>query len=209
MKDINVREVIRLIETTNLGNRAIERLTGVSRTTVANYRKRLRKIGLDWPAIEAMNDNEIDLMIRKKRQQEKDKRPIDTAYYITQIEEDKNVTMDSQWQEYCLIDPDTAYSKSTFYHVMRRYKRKLDLSMRQTHRAGEKVFVDFAGTTIPYTNPKTGEVHQAQIFVATHGCSNYTFACAVKSQSIPCWIEAHNRMLFFLAAYPSKSILIT
>ncbi len=65
--------------------------------------------------------------------------------------------------------------------------------MRQEHRAGEKMFIDFAGKTMPVTDPSTGEVTDAQIFVAVLGASNYTYAEALPSQNLPCWIGAHIR----------------
>lgn len=135
MKDINDREVIRLIDITKRSNRDIERLTGVSRTSIAKYRKRLKKSGINWSQIEGMNDSEIDLILRKKRQCTIYKRPIDVDYAVFQLESDKDVTKELLYQEYRLIDPDTAYSYTTYCHVIRRYKRKLDLTMRQMHRA--------------------------------------------------------------------------
>ncbi|MBF0564710.1 MAG: transposase [Nitrospirae bacterium] len=65
------------------------------------------------------------------------------------------------------------------------------MTLRQEHRAGEKMFVDFAGQTIPVTNPTTGEVTQSEVFVAVLGASNYTYSEALESQALPCWIRGH------------------
>src|SRR5579871_4777556 len=74
--------------------------------------------------------------------------------------------------------------------------------MIQEHKAGDKLFVDYAGLTMPLTDPKTGEVSQAQIFVAAMGASNYTFAEATLSQSLPDWIGSHVRCFAFLGGVP-------
>ncbi|WP_156491606.1 IS21 family transposase, partial [Oleiphilus sp. HI0123] len=75
-------------------------------------------------------------------------------------------------------------------------------SMRQIHRAGEKLFVDYCGPTMPVVNPDTGEVRQAQIFVAVMGASNYTFACASWSQNQEDWLNAHVQTFEFLGGVP-------
>ena len=74
--------------------------------------------------------------------------------------------------------------------------------MRQDHRAGEKLFVDYAGQTMPVIDPRTGELRQAQIFVAVLGASNYTYAEATWTQSLPDWIGSHQRCLQHLGGVP-------
>ena len=84
----------------------------------------------------------------------------------------------------------------------RRWQGRLDLVMRQEHHAGEKLFVDFAGMTIPITDPDTGEVWQAQLFVAVLGASSYTYAEALPSQALPHWIGAHVHAFAFFEGCP-------
>jgi transposase len=91
---------------------------------------------------------------------------------------------------------------SQFCAAYRQWAGKLDLVMRQDHRAGEKLFVDYAGQTIPVVNPLTGEVHDAAIFIAVLGASNYTFAEATWSQSLPHWIGSHIRAFEALGGVP-------
>jgi transposase len=74
--------------------------------------------------------------------------------------------------------------------------------MRLTHKGGEKIFVDYAGQTVPIVDPRTGEVHPAQIFVGVLGASNYTYAEAHESQDLLNWIGAHVRMFSFLGGVP-------
>ena len=94
------------------------------------------------------------------------------------------------WQEYREKHPD-GYQYSWFCQKYKDWSGKLDLVMRQDHRAGEKLFVDYAGQTVDIVNPDTGEIRSAQIFVATLGASNYSFAEATFSQSLPDWIGSH------------------
>ena len=102
----------------------------------------------------------------------------------------KGVTLQLLWMEYRERHPD-GYGYTQFCRHYRTWQGRLDLVMRQEHRAGEKLFVDFAGMTMPITDPDSGEVWQAQLFVAVLGASNYTYAEALASQALPHWIGAH------------------
>lgn len=96
------------------------------------------------------------------------------------------------WQEGREADPD-GYSYSRFCDLYRRWLKKLDLVLRQDHRAGEKMFVDYAGATIPIHDPESGDVHAAAVFVAVLGASSYTFAEATAGQGLRDWIGSHQR----------------
>jgi len=102
----------------------------------------------------------------------------------------KGVTLQLLWYEYKENHPE-GYQYSQFCELYRRWASKLDLSLRQEHRAGEKLFVDYAGDTIPLINPQTGEITQAQLFIAVLGASNYTFVEGSHSQELSCWINSH------------------
>src|SRR5680860_456944 len=91
---------------------------------------------------------------------------------------------------------------SWFCEHYRAWRGKLDLVMRQEHRAGEKLFVDYAGQTVPIIDRTTGEIHEAQIFVAVMGASNYTYAEATRSQALPDWIGSHVRAFQYLNGVP-------
>lgn len=105
------------------------------------------------------------------------------------------------WQEYKERDPE-GYQYSQYCELFRQWRKKLDLSMRQEHRAGEKMFVDYCGRTLPIVDPATGEVKDAQVFVAVMGASNYTFAEATWSQTLPDWTGSHVRAFAFMEAVP-------
>lgn len=102
------------------------------------------------------------------------------------------VTLQLLWIEYKERNPE-GFQYTWFTDHYRMWAHQLDVVLRQEHRAGEKLFVDFAGQTVPITNPKTGEITQAEIFVAVLGASNYTYIEATPSQQMPHWIGAHVR----------------
>jgi transposase len=104
----------------------------------------------------------------------------------------KGVTLQLLWMEYKEKHPE-GYQHSQFCELYRRWAKTLDLSLRQEYRAGEKMFIDFAGKGIPIVEPATGEIKEAEVFVAVLGASNYTYAEAVASQALPSWISAHVR----------------
>ena len=78
--------------------------------------------------------------------------------------------------------------------------------MRQVHKAGDKLFVDYAGQTVPIINRDTGEIRQAQVFVAVLGASNYTYCEATWTQSLPDWLGSHARALTFFGGSPKLMV---
>ena len=105
------------------------------------------------------------------------------------------------WEEYRDGHPD-GYGYRRFCDLFREFERRLSPSMRQHHAAGDKVFVDYSGKKIGIVDPETGEVREAEIFVAVLGASNYTYAEATWTQTLPDWIGAHVRMFRFLGGVP-------
>lgn len=196
-----LREAVRQTDTTNLSNRKIAQLTGYSHTTISKFRKILLQLDMGWPELEQLNDSELVRLFRTTRKHARIKRIPDWNFIHSEMQHPK-ITLYGVWEEYCMADKYSAYSFSWFSYHYARFVSKLDLSMRQTHKAGETVFVDFAGTTVPFFDLDTEENRQAQIFVGALGCSKFTFACAVRSQSLPDWIEAHNKMFQYFGGTP-------
>jgi transposase len=97
----------------------------------------------------------------------------------------RGVTLELLWQEYREQYPDNGYGYSRFCDLYRRWRGQLDVVMRQEHRAGEKLFVDFAGVTAPIVDPKTGEITEHPVFVAALGASSFTYAEACNGQDLP------------------------
>lgn len=111
------------------------------------------------------------------------------------------VTLALLWQEYRLNQPQ-GFQYSWFCEHYRAWQGKLDVVMRQEHRVGEKLFVDYAGQTVPVIDRHSGEIRQAQVFVAVLGASSYTFAEATWSQQLPDWLGSHTRCFAFLGGVP-------
>jgi len=191
-----LREAARQILTSNRSNRQISKSVFLTHTTINKYRKLLRTTNVTWEVINKLSNLDLEKLFKSSRHKISKKRVPDWIYVHKEMQ-GKNMTAQLLWEEYCISEPITAYSYSWFSHTYAEFKNKLDLSMRQLHRAGEKTFVDFAGTTIPYKERDSGDEFFAQVFVGVLGASNYTFACAVRSQKIPDWIEAHNKMYQF------------
>ena len=119
-----------------------------------------------------------------------------------ELRANKHVTLQLIWQEYKQSNPD-GYGYSRFCDLYHEWAGKLDVVLRQEHRAGEKLFVDYAGATVPIVDAKTGIVHEASIFVAVLGASNYTYAEATWNQDLPSWIGSHVRALEFFQGSPA------
>ena len=195
------REILRLIMTTEYTNGRIGKMTGAATNTVRRYRHIVNQSGLSWLAVDALDDTSIEHLLQTKRFRIERKAIPDWSEIHRELKL-PNVTLTLLWEEYRLANPDNAYSYSQFTHYLRLYVNGLDITMRQTHKAGESVFVDFAGTTIPYSDLAAEQMLQAQVFIGVLGASNYTFVFAVRSQSTADWIECHNRMYRFFGGVP-------
>ena len=115
----------------------------------------------------------------------------------------KGVTLQLLWEEYAVAHPGQAYRYSQFCLLFKRFQGRLKRSMRQVHRAGDKLFIDYSGDTVGIIDGATGEIRRAEIFVAVLGASNYVYAEATWSQQLPDWIAAHIRCFEFMAAVPA------
>jgi transposase len=121
-----------------------------------------------------------------------DSRPLPDWPTIQQELKKKGVTLALLWEEYKAVYPE-GYQYSQFCELYRRWRGTLKVWMRQEHKAGEKLFVDYSGKTVDIVDPVTGEMKPAQIFTAVLGASNYTYAEATWTQSLPDWIGSHQR----------------
>ena len=193
-----ITEVLRLKWTCGLSNRAVARSCRMSHSTVSEYLVRAKQAGLTWPLPESLDEDGLYRLLFPEKVQAAERltRPRPDWEQVRKELKKRSVTLRLLWEEYREDHP-SGYSYSQYCDLYRRYVQKLDPPMRQNHKAGEKLFVDYAGDTIPITNPETGEVRQAQIFVAVQGASSYTYAEAQASQELPNWIGGHVRALAF------------
>jgi len=201
-----IRETLRLHFGSGLGQRPIARCLDISRTTVGDYLRRAKAANLGWPLPESLTDQQLynQLFPPSVPMSITGRSVPDSAYLHTELKR-KGVTLMLLWEEYQADHPQ-GYRYSHFCELYRQWARKLKLSMRQTHKAGEKLFVDYAGHTLPIVNPQTGEISDAQIFVAVLGASSYTFAEATLSQNLPDWLGSHTRAFEFFCGVPELVI---
>ena len=200
-----IRETLRLHHDSGLGQRPISRCLNISRTTVGDYLHRAKMAGLGWPLPEALTDHQLySRLFPAASPPTPDRQLPDCAYLHLELKR-KGVTLMLLWEEYQGEHPQ-GYRYSHFCELYRQWARKLKISMRQTHKAGEKLFVDYAGHTLPIINPYTGEISEAQIFVAVLGASSYTFAEATLSQNLPDWLGSHARAFAFFGGVPELVI---
>ena len=191
-----IKEILRLHFQARLSARQIARSCSVSRATVGDYLSRTRAAQLDWKQVAQMSEAELEGQLFPPPAPRGRHRPPPDLAYVHRELRGKSVTLQLLWQEYKQVHAD-GYQYSQFCDLYNRWRGKLDVVLRQNHRAGEKMFVDYAGQTVEIVDPKTGEMRQASIFVAVLGASNYTYAEATESQNLQSWIGAHVRAVEF------------
>ncbi len=191
-----IREILRLKYAQRLSHRAIAGACRVSLGTVSEYLGRCKRAGLDWPLPDDLDDAALEARLFPPTGASFRERVPPDLEHIHQELKRVGVTLHLLWEEYREAHPD-GYAYSQFCEIYRRWAQKLKPSMRQVHRAGEKVFIDFSGKRPHWVNPRTGEPVSAELFVAVLGASNYTYAEALPSQRLQDWIGAHNRMVEF------------
>jgi transposase len=198
------REVLRLYFELKLGQRQIARSASVSQSTVHEYVERFRAAGLIWPLPAEMSEVELEQRLFPRvssTAKPGSKTPLDFAHIHGELQRHKHATLQLLWEEYSAANPD-GYGYSRFCHHYQCWRQERDLVLRQEHRPGEKLFVDWAGETIPIYDPGSGEAHPAQLFVAVLGASNYTYSEAAADQRMNSWIGAHVRCFEFLGGCP-------
>jgi len=201
MRKIN--EILRLKKACHLSNRAIARSCQISHSTVGECLKRAEAAGLGWPLPEGMSEEQLEQLLYPEEEAvlRGPQKPVPDWKQVNEELKKRHVTLALLWDEYRVAYPE-GYGYSQFCERYSQWVVKLDPPMRQKHVAGEKLYVDYAGDTVPITDPETGEVRQAQIFVATLGASNYTYAEAQESQAMPNWIGGHVRAFAYLGGLP-------
>jgi len=203
-----IKEVLRYKYLSKLSNRNIQTLGIASKSAVSNYIARFEKSPLTIDEAIAMPDAQLLAMLfpeLKQYQTANTQRPHpDWNYVHTQLSQ-KGMTRLLLWEEYKEQHPE-GYGYTQFKEYYNRYKQTLNPSMRQIHYAGDKLFVDFSGLTMQITDPLSGEVKKAQIFVAVLGASGLTFVHATLSQNTEDFIECHNKAFSFYGGVPNQVV---
>jgi transposase len=190
-----IREVLRL-KADGFSKRRIAASLGISATAAMECVQRARRAGLTWPLPEDLSDDALEQRLYPLPTINDEQRPLPNWAVIQRELKRPGVTRQLLWQEYREQHPN-GYGYSRFCDLQRAWEKRLSPTMRQTHIAGEKMFVDYAGTKLSVVDGRTGEVLSAELFVAVLGASSYTFAEATWTQSLADWIGSHNRAFAF------------
>jgi len=192
-----IGEVLRLAAQ-HLSYDQIAQSVGISRTSVHNYLKRAQQAGLSWPLPEHLDDAAAEArLFQRSEETNRPGRPEPNWLEVhREHKRGKHVTLQLLHLEYKAAHPD-GWGYTQFCTHYRRWLGRQDVVMRLEYAAGERMFVDFAGDTVPITDPETGEVWKAQIFVSVLGASGYLYVEATRSQNLASWLGAHVRALEF------------
>ena len=198
-----VRDVLRLNAAGVSGNE-IARRVGVASSTVRLTLKRLAVAGLGWPLPTEMTDAVLEARLftaAGKKQGHRRRAEPDWAALHRELKR-KHVTLQILWDEYIEQNPD-GYRYSRFCELYRGWASRVSVTMRQHHAGGDKLFVDYAGDTVPVIIDRlTGKTRPAQIFVAVMGASSFTYAEASWTQALADWIGAHVRAFEAIGGVP-------
>ena len=202
----HIREILRLHHS-GLPQRSLARSLGLAQGTVSKYVNRARRAGLSWPLPPELDD---DVRLENRlypppSELPSDRRPHPDWAVVHRELRRPGVTLMLLWEEYC----DTASDSFSYSWFCERYKEwacRLKPTLRQTHVAGEKLFVDYSGHVMEIADGLTGEVRSAQIFVAVLGASNFTYAEATFSQSLPDWISSHVRAFAYFGGVARQTV---
>jgi transposase len=205
-KRLTMRRIHRLMTLhfgAGAGTRVIARELGISHSTVREYLARIAAAGITWPLPVAVTDEALERQLFANggvRAGARHYAEPDWAVVARELKR-PGVNLMILWEEYRAAHAD-GYAYSRYCQLFREFERRLSPSMRQTHVAGDKAFVDFSGKKMPIIDPITGSAREAEIFVAVLGASNLTYAEATWTQGLPDWIGAHVRMFRFWGARP-------
>ena len=188
------REILRMKLALGRTHREVARALDVSPGAVAGVLE--RAAGLDWVAVEALSEDELEERLYGGAKARTTSKPMPNPAWVHTERKKAGVTLELLHQEYLERHPG-GYAYTQFCAYYREWLAKCGLTMRIEHRAGEKLFVDYSGKKPHYTDATTGEPVEAELFVAVLGASNYTYAEASASQTSADWIASHVRAFSF------------
>ncbi len=202
---MDIKEILRLRLQLEMSERETSAHCGLPHSTVGDYTRAAKAKGLTWSSLEGLSDSEIWELLGKKthvRAQPQKRLPSFEDTY-KELRATKGATIIGLWEEYVEQDPLTAYQYTQYREYYHRYVDTLDVRMRCEHTAGEKLWVDYAGKTMPIWNRNLESIEfDAQIFVAVLGVGSLTYAEATRSQGLEEWMGSHERTFRFLGGVP-------
>jgi len=201
----HVREILRQKLVVGRSNRQVAASLGISNGKVSGAMGRARTLGLGWEQITELSDDALEERLFGPRSRKRAGRPLpDPAYLHLELRR-VGVTLQLLHLEYLEQHPNGVRYTSFCKHYAAWHACQ-KLTMRQVHRAGEKIFVDYSGNKPRIVDPQTGEVTEVELFVAVLGASNFTYAEATRTQTIPDWIGSHVRMLHEVGGVPKAIV---
>ena len=207
-----IREVLRLKFELSRSHREISSATGLSKGSVSEYLRRAREHGVTWEVARVLDDPEIERRLFKApgRNVPVDRVPIDSDWVQREMRR-KGVTLQLLWVEYCEAASSDAqqrrpYQYSQFCDRYRKFRKQVDVVMRQEHRAGEKCFIDYSGFKPTIADRETGEVIEVELYVAVLGASSYTFAESTRTQQRDEFIASTCRAYEYFCGVPEVSV---
>jgi len=208
-----IREILRLHFDSKLNHRQISASTGVSKGTVSQYLSRAAAAGLTQEQARDMEDAEVEARLFHSlgRREPPTRAPIDMTWVHRELQR-SGVTLMLLWSEYAeaarcgLAVGAVPYGYSQFCELYSRYQGNVDVTMRQVHLAGEKVFIDYSGKQPCIHDLLTGEVNEVELFTGVMGASNYTFAEATRTQKKRDFCASTVRMFEFFGATPRVAV---
>ena len=198
----HIRNILRLSFEAHLSNRAIASSIGVSHSTVKDILERFQFSGLSWPLPDSLDAQALEAALYVKPIGRPSDKPEPNYLYVHKELRRKGVTLQLLWAEYREQYP-KGYQYSQFCVRYRQWAKTTDRSLRQTHIAGEKCFVDYAGLTLKIVDPETGEIKPGHLFVAVLGASNFTFAEVHPAQDLASFVGGHVRAFAFFGGVPA------
>ncbi len=200
-----IKEILRLNEL-GLARREIGRSLSISHNTVADVVRRAQAAGLTKGAAEEMDETALDARLYPPTMPSRVKRPEPDPEKMHRELTRKGVTLQLLWLEYKAQHPE-GLGYTQFCERYRRWRKKADVVLRQEHKAGEKLFIDFAGQTVPVIDRGSGELRAAHIFVAVLGCSNYIYAEATWGEDLRSFLDAHVHCFATLRGVPRTLVI--
>jgi transposase len=202
----NIREVLRQKWVLKKSHREAARSIGISAGAVGSVMLRAQELGLDWKQTCQLSDEALEeRLYGAKPGTDALRPPLPDPAFLHLERSRPGVTLELLHLEYLEKNPG-GYRYTQFCEHYRRWLKKRRLSMRQVHRAGEKLFVDYSGKKPHVVDPKTGECTDVELFVAVLGASNYTFAEATLTQRGPDWMGSHVRAFEYLGGVPGAVV---
>ena len=198
----NAREILRQKWELQRSHREVARSLEISIGIVSRTERRARRAGLEWAAVRALSDTELEQRLYQDSPA-RAVRPQPDPVYLHLERAKPGVTLELLHHEYLEQHPN-GYRYTQFCEVYRQWLRRQRLSMRQVHRAGEKLFVDYSGKKPHLVDPHTGEIVEVELFVAVLGASNYVYAEATRTQQVADFIASHVRAFEFLGGRPRR-----